>query len=375
MINDLNGKKSNAAIVVAIVAAFVMSLSALVTGLVLGIRNREKFETNDNIVAHNLLIDAASGLNHTVSAMRLVNDEEPAWELSKTALVYAVRAETALECDSGDWAENRQKEAFLNDVATVLHTEVPMEAVKKSDVLFKYSSMFLSHVADGTEFSYNGEILGESPADDDTVSEEVAQEQIDAAIQLLKDVLGDISCKHIGSYGNHIEFELDKDGKPGYAVTKDDKILEFSFAHGGGEGEDLDRERVEKVALECAEKCGFGGMYVFNTDIKKNYAVVGLCHKTHDALACDNCANVAIVDYEAVAFSAGHCTENHDVPKVKVSEEQARLAAKNAAGPGILVTRKVNGVERVCYRYAYELEDGVHFVFVCAENGRQMEVQ
>ena len=78
----------------------------------------------------------------------------------------------------------------------------------------------------------------------------------------------------------------------------------------------------------------------------------------------------------AVAFSAGKSDCKHDVPSVKVTEERARVSApEGARATGVLVTRKVNGKERVCYEYVYDLEDGVHYVYVCAENGKQMQVK
>ena len=40
-----------------------------------------------------------------------------------------------------------------------------------------------------------------------------------------------------------------------------------------------------------------------------------------------------------------------------------------------MVVRKMNGKERICYEYRYELEDGVHYVYVCAENGKQIDIK
>lgn len=77
-----------------------------------------------------------------------------------------------------------------------------------------------------------------------------------------------------------------------------------------------------------------------------------------------------------MAFNAGSCTKEHSVPTVKVAERDARKSAPDGAvATGKLVTRTVKGVERVCYEYVYELDDGVHYVYVCAENGKQLQVK
>ena len=100
-----------------------------------------------------------------------------------------------------------------------------------------------------------------------------------------------------------------------------------------------------------------------------------LCKTIDGAMCRDECASVAISGGEAVAFTAGCCGGDHTVPKAKVDEAKARRAAPDAAGEGVLVSRVYGGRERVCYEYRYELDDGVHYVYVCAENGKQMQVK
>ncbi len=102
-----------------------------------------------------------------------------------------------------------------------------------------------------------------------------------------------------------------------------------------------------------------------------------LCKHYGDALACDDFATVVVHLDTVVAFTAGGCGHEHkDIPPVEKSETEARKAVKDTQGrKGTLVVRNVKGKERVCYEYRVELEDGVHYVYVCAENGKQMEVK
>lgn len=371
MKNDLNERKSYALVVAAVAASAVTILAGLITALCFTVR--EKTRPVDPI-SQNLLVDAAGDLNHTLSALRLCVEPEPAREVGKTALVFAVRAETALECVNGQWIESRDSEAFLNDVATVLHSEDPLDAVGKSEQMFEIATRFYDHVSSGAEFSYNGELTGEQGGVGDDVP--ATDDQVAEAREFITEKLGVDRATFIGAYDGRIEFDLDRDGRSGYGVVKDGRIIEFSFAHSGsGDGEDLDRERTIALALECAKLCGFDGLEVFNTDIKHDYGIVKLCKRIDGAMACDECASVAVVGDTAVAFTAGKCEGDHQVPTVKVKEPDARRAAPDAKGDGMLVTRTVNGRERVCYEYRYDLEDGVHFVYVCAENGKQMQVK
>ncbi len=377
MVNNLNEKRNNIVLIAALISAFVFAMCALITGLVLGIskkyRDKEEYK-----IARFLLVDAASDLNHTVSAMRLCTEKDPAQNLCNTGLVFAVRAETALECGNGDWNENSKKEAFLNDMAEILHAVDPMKAVEKADVMFKYSTMFYEHVKDGKAFEYNGELAtanGEQNPNE-TDKNEPSDSDVEAAKKLVKNALNTDSERHIGSYAGKIEFDLERGGKPGYAVTEGERIVEFSFAHSGGDGDAIDEKTAANAALDCASRCGFDSLNVCAVDVKHDFALVRLCKNIDGALACDEYASVAVVGGEAVAFSAGHCDCDHTVPKAKFTEQQARRAApKGYRGEGMLVTRKVDGRERICYEYRYDLEDGVHFVYVCAENGKQMQIK
>ncbi len=371
MRNELNERKSYALVVAAVVASAVTMLAGLITALCFTVRDKTRAV---DPVPQNLLVDAAVDLNHSLSALRLCVEPEPAREVGKTALVFAVRAETALECVNGPWLESRDSEAFLNDVATVLHSEDPLDAVNKSEQMFAIASRFYDHVSSGAEFSYNGELIDQpGGTEDDTPA---TDGMIEEAKEFLIGKLDADKATFIGAYDGRIEFDLERDGVSGYGVVKDGRIIEFSFAHSGsGTGDDLDREKTIAIALDCAKLCGFDGLEVFNTDINHDYGVVQLCRKIDGAMACDECANVAVVGETAVAFTAGKCEAEHDVPTVKVDERSARKAAPDAKGEGMLVTRTVNGKERVCYEYRYDLEDGVHFVYVCAENGKQMQVR
>ena len=118
MTNNLNEKRSYAVIIAAVVSAMIVMVSGLATGLVYAVRERRQAPPDDSrLIAGYLLTDAAYSLRNSMSALRLCNEPEPAEEINRTALVHAVRAETALECHDDDWAGNRSKEQFLNDVA------------------------------------------------------------------------------------------------------------------------------------------------------------------------------------------------------------------------------------------------------------------
>ncbi|MCH5163338.1 MAG: hypothetical protein J1G38_07660 [Clostridiales bacterium] len=375
MVNNLNDKKNNAIKIAAVVAAFVFVLAALVTGMALGLNKKKRVETKSS-VAQYLLVDSATELNHTASALRLCKGEETAKELCDNGLVYAVRAETALECEGGDWTENRAKEAFLNDAMALLRTKEPMKAVEKADTLYKYSNMFYKHVAHGEAFEYNGE-LGESGAAKRSAakSEKADDKEIEKAAARVKEILGADNVGHLGGYDGKLQFEVENDGKHGYAVTEGDKIVEFSFSRGQRSG-NADEGKAREIAVRFVKDCGHGELSVCSSEVENGYVIVKLCKNIDGALACDECASVVVSGDEVVAFSAGKCNCDHDVPTPKVPENEAKKSAPHGAmGDGVLVARKVDGRERVCYQYRYELDDGVHYVYVCAENGKQMQVK
>lgn len=368
MTNNLNEKKSPAIISAAIIATLLFMLSSFIGGLVCAIS--KKHESRESEYARYLLIDAAQGLRGSLSALRLCNESEPARELEQTALVYAVRAETALECREDDWHASEKREAFLNDVAALLHSADPMEAVKYSDMLFGYSDMFYEHVANGAEFDYNGE-LSDSVAPGESVYP--TEDEIQKAQELVQSVLEPDGIQAMGGWNGLIEFSVERDGKYGYAVVKSDKIIEFAYAHDAESG--TDEESAKQIALDCAAACGFDGLSVYEADASGGATVVKMCYKTDGAMCCDDCARVVVSDGKAMAFTYGNCDHEHeDIPQVKVSEQAARKAA-TGGGEGVLVVRNYGGRERVCYEYRYEMEDGVHFVYVCAENGKQMQVK
>ena len=168
---------------------------------------------------------------------------------------------------------------------------------------------------------------------------------------------------------------MERGGKSGYGIVEGERIVEFSFVHSGGDGDAPSEQEVKRIASECASACGYDGLDVFNVNVKNDFALVMLCRTIDGAMCRDECASVAVVGGDAVAFTAGKCGGDHTVPKAKVGEAKARKSAPNAAGEGVLVSRVYGGKERVCYEYRYELDDGVHYVYVCAESGKQMQVK
>ena len=242
--------------------------------------------------------------------------------------------------------------------------------------------MFYEHVTTGKEFDYNGELTADgSIAVDKNDGEKIERKADDAAVdkaaERVKRALGADVVTHIGGYDGKLEFNVERDGNSGYATVEDDRITEFAFVHGGGSDDgEADEKSARAEAERITKECGYDGLSVCSTEVKNDFFLVKMCKRIDGALACDECASVVIVDGEVVAFTAGKCNCDHDVPSPKFTEREARRSAPDGArGEGVLVTRIVDGKERICYEYRYDLEDGVHFVYVCAENGRQMQVR
>lgn len=370
MINNLNEKRHNGTIIAAVVSALVVLIAGLTAALALTIQTlsrRSEPRTEQPVgpqMSHYLLVDAAAGLKQTTSALRLSNSEDSAVGTAKQALVYATRAETALECEEGDWDAGRTKEAFLNDVAALLSRSNPMHAVEKADELYRLSVAFYDSINGSGEFIYDGE-LGEKTSD-----EQAEASDPQAAAELVKSVVGG-DPQLIGSYDGRHEFSIDLDGNDGYATVKDGKIIEFSFSHSGGES---DSAKAEQLALEAAKACGFDNLYVYGIEKSDGGLSVKMCCSCGGALCRDECA-VAVVSGDKVkAFTAGKCGTHHELPSAKYTEAQARENAPDG-GEGRLVTLNDGERDRICYEYRYELDDGEHFVYVCAENGKQMSLR
>lgn len=371
MVNKLNEKRSFAIIIAAIVTTLLVMMGGVVSGLVLAVRNHREPDDGRQYAAH-LLADAAGSLKSSLSSMRLVNEPAPAEEIIKTALVHAVRAETALECAHGDWADNRPGEAFLNDVAVVLHSYDTMDAVKKADMLYAYSVKFLESVTDGTPFDYNGELVGGKYEEDTTPP---TDEQKAEAEKMVAEVLDTDDVQYVGAWSGHMEFYIERNGLTGYALVCNGKIFEYSYLRGEPK-DNVDVATAEKIAKETAAACGYPDLVVRHSEKMNHSIAVIMCRNIDGALACDDAASVVIYGGDAVAFSAGGCDCDHSgAPKAKVSERNARASAGENAGEGVLVVRTVNGRERICYEYRIELDDGFHYVYVCAENGKQMQVK
>lgn len=371
MVNNLNEKRSYAVIIAAIITSLVIILSGVISGLALAV-NRRRDSGGNSAYAHFLLVDSAGKLKSSLSAMRLCNEPEPASELAKTALVHAVRAETALECKGDDWSEDRTKEAFLNDLATVLHSYEPMQAVELADTLYEYSVKFFDCVNSGADFEYNGEIMGGgSEEGNDTAP---TDEQISAAGELVGRALGTTRAEYLGAWSGHLEFNVERDGRAGYALVCGDKIIEFSFMRDTTNA-DMPDDNADKIALETAKACGYDSLVVRASEKIGQSTAVLMCREFDGAVACDDIASAVVYGGEVVAFSAGNCDcEHNNVPKVKRSESEARRSAVGG-GVGALVVRRLDGKERICYEYRYELDDGTHYVYVCAESGKQIEVK
>lgn len=369
-----NKNKGYGVIIAAVAVTIAVMLCGMITGIVLSVRQRkESAMFNDSAqMAGYLLRDSAVGLKNTMSALRLCNETEPAESLSRIGLIYAVRAETALECKSGDWADSLNKEQFLNDVSTVLHTYTPEQTMQLSDKLYEYTYKFCSWVTDGVEFDYDGELI---KSDGGAHKEDVTEDDISAAAKTVQDALNASSCEYVGDYGGHIEFTVERDGSTGYAVVCGEKIIEFSFMRDEKESDD-DIETAKKVALETAEACGYDGLEVKWCEHTGRSVSVIMCRSYDGALACDDSAMAVIYGGKTVAFTAGGCDNKHsNIPTPKVEESDAHKALRMDTAEGKLVVRKMNGKERICYEYRYELEDGVHYVYVCAENGKQIDIK
>lgn len=370
MVNHLNEKNKNGAIIAAVVSALVVLIAGLTAALVLTLQSHSRHaepridQPVEPRMSQYLLVDAAAGLKQTTSALRLSNSEVSASGTAQQALVYATRAETALECEENDWDAGSDKEAFLNDAAALLSRKSPMRAVEKADELYRLSAALYDSLNGNGEFAYNGE-LGEQ-ADDAQIDAGDPQ----AAAELVKSVIGG-EPQNIGSYDGRHEFAIDIDGENGYATVKDGRIIEFSFSHDGSDG---DPAKAEQLALETAKNCGFDDLYVYSIEKSDGVLSVKMCCACRGALCRDECA-VAVVSGDKVkAFTAGKCGTHHDLPSVKYTEAQARENAVGG-GEGRLVTLNDGERDRICYEYRYELDDGEHFVYVCAENGKQMSLR
>ena len=372
MVNKLNEKQSYGIVIAAIISSLAIMLCGMITGMVYAVRERRATPDTGRDMAQYLMVDAAYELKRSMSALRLCNDAEPAETLNKTALVHAVRAETALECHMDDWADSRSKEAFLNDMATILHSYSAMETIELADMLYAYSGKFYESVSDGTTFEYNGELITDNGVNEpDAV---ITQDDIDDAAELVKSALDTSSTEYVGAWDGHIEFYVERNGHTGYALVCNGKIMEYSFMR-DDEDQKTDVEAAERSALEAAAACGYDDLVVrWSEDLGRSVGVI-MCRSYNGALATDDYASAVVVGNETVSFTAGNCDcEHKDVPTPKLTEKQAKRSAEGG-GDGTLVVRNINGKERVCYEYRYELDDGTHFVYVCAENGKQIEVK
>lgn len=374
--NHINEKRGYGVIIAAVVCALALIIAGLGTGMYGAVRMRREMNpsSSDSGMAQSLLVDAAYGLKNSTSALRLCNEEETAEEVSRIALVHAVRAETALECGDGDWADNRNKEAFLNDVANVLHTQSPLQTVELADTLYECAERFYRSVTDGAEFEYDGELAADGG--EDKTDTDIAESDISAASERVKSALECERVEYVGAFDGHIEFYTERDGKSGYAMVCGDNIVEYSFTRDDEQDDaGVDADGATELALATAAACGYDDLTVkWSGETGRSISVI-MCKDYGGALACDDCATAVVFGGKVVSFTAGECDcEHKDIPSVKVSESDAR---KNSSGgaDGVLVVRKVNGKERVCYEYKLELDDGVHYVYVCAENGKQMQVK
>ena len=275
MTNNLNEKRSYAVIIAAVVSAMIVMVCGLATGLVYAVRERRQAPPDDSrLIAGYLLTDAAYSLRNSMSALRLCNEPEPAEEINRTALVHAVRAETALECHDDDWAGNRSKEQFLNDVATVLHSYTPEQTIELSEKLYEYSAKFYVSVIGGAEFEYNGELIASDGVQEDEEQVEVTQEQKDEAQKIVESALETERSEFVGAWGDHIEFYIERDGKTGYALVCDNKIIEYSLMR-EDDAEHTDVDEAERLALEAAKACGFDHLTVkWSVDLGKSVGVI-----------------------------------------------------------------------------------------------------
>ncbi len=373
--NYKQNKKGYSIIIAAVAVTVAVMLCGLISGLVLAVRQRQEnaaFNDSSKQMAGYLLRDSAVELKSTMSALRLCNEVEPAETLNRTALVHAVRAETALECHSDDWADSRAKEQFLNDISTVLHDYTPEQTMQMSDMLYDYASKFCAWVTDGTEFEYNGELIPSNGGEHD---ETVTEDDINAAAQTVKTALNADKADYVGDYGGHIEFNVERDGNTGYAVVCGKKIIEFAFVR-SEDGTETDAESAKQIALETATACGYDGLEVKWCEVTGKSVSVIMCRSYDGAMACDDSAIAVVYGGKTVAFTAGGCDNEHkNIPSPKKSEGEAHKALKSDTDDGKLVVRKMDGKERICYEYRYELDDGVHYVYVCAESGKQIEVR
>lgn len=373
----MNNRKINkgyGVIIAAVAVTVAVIIGSIASGFVLAVRQRnESAEFNDSskLMAQSLLRDSATELKRTMSALRLCSEPEPAESLNRTGLVFAVRAETALECHDDDWADSRAKEQFLNDISTVLHTYTAERIMQMSDLLYEFSDKFCDWAIDGKEFEYNGELIPSTGGDHD---QEIGEDDIAAAAELIKTALDADRADYVGDYGGHIEFNIERDGSSGYAVVCGKKITEFSFVR--GEAVETDIEQAKKIALQTAERCGYPDLEIEWSEVTGRSISVIMCKSYNGAMACDDSAIAVVYGGKTVAFTAGKCDAKHEnIPSAGVAEKQARKALVRDTDDGRLVVRTIDGKERICYEYRYQLDDGVHYVYVCAENGKQIEVK
>lgn len=374
MTNKPNGERNIAVIVVAIVATVAIMLGGLISGLVLAMdvrRENSPAEWEGNIASY-LLVDAASGLRRSMSALRLCTDAAPAEDIGRAALVYAARAETALECREDHWAESRSREAFLNDISAALYSNDGTKSMEMADEMYKYADLFYRSLMSGATFEYNGELAN----DGSTPSPQTEHDKVDAnkAEELVVSALGADKCEYAGEWSGHVEFNVERDGKTGYAVVCGNKIKEYAFVR-DDKMQSPQKAIAERIALEGAAACGYADLVVKHCETSDSAVRVIMCKCYDGAVACDDTATAVVCGNELSAFFAGDCDCVHkDIPKPRKTEEQARRAVRGTNQKGTLVVRKKNGKERICYEYRFESEDGTHYVYVCAESGKQIEV-
>ncbi|MCH5157921.1 MAG: hypothetical protein J1F33_01865 [Clostridiales bacterium] len=373
MTNNLNEKKGMI-ISVSIIVSLLFALAVLTVGMVFAVRIKiiEDGKKQPQMSTQ-LLVDASAGLKGKASALRLCNNEETADKVMEEALVYAVRAETALECDHGVWSECRAKEAFLNDACALLSGKTS-EAMKKSDLLYAYSSALLDSLNNSSEFEYNGELID---VKSDGEFDEPTDDDIEKAKAKIEEILSADGAEYSGAYHGKISFEIKSGARHGYAIVKGDKICEFALSgaeNAEGDKSGAEEKGAEALALNAAEKCGFDGLSVYSVFEVGNVTTVKMCHEIDGAACRDECASATVEGGEVIGFTAGECEHTHSLPTVKVSETDARKNS-GSKSEGRLVTTFDGTRDRVCYEYVIECEDGVHYVYVCAENGNQMQIR
>lgn len=303
-------------------------------------------------------------------------DYENLTELYKANNALKNAMKNAMEnMDNGYEFRNMSKDFGGNDL------------LKEFNGLQELSAEYPELIYDGP-FSDGREKDGKGAGTDGSVAAESEKITEDQAVKIFSDLFKEYGVTEVRSngkvngYPESYAIEGEIKGFSAYAnVTVNGDLLMYSYV-GSCNGINYDEKVAEEIAREFLVKAGYGELKAVWTNLDNDLYTFNFAPEVGGAIIYPELVKVRVcaetcmvIGVEGRSYCENHRERSVETPILTKSQAREKVSERISVTAGRLaVVPYGNSAERLCYEFYGEKDGDEFFVYIDAENGRQIEM-